>query len=320
MATENAKAIEAIVMVAEQPVAPELLAQLLEINLDEVEAIVNELMASYEVEDRGFILTRVAGGFRFQSHPDQAPYVERFVLEGQTARLSAAALETLAIVAYKQPLSRAQVAAIRGVNVDGVIRTLEQRGYIAEVGRDPGPGNPILFGTTDVFLDKLGINSLDDLPPIASFVPGPDVVEQLEHGLRAEIDVEVQAELAGEEGGADEGDATSGDTPGETPNETPNETPGGAAPAFGHVPVRAPRAHEEPPHDGPPLGLEDLLPEDAPLDEPGLAAEDQHPEDEPVDEHPDAVAVEDAHPEDAPLGAAGDAAAGGDRGEPAPDA
>lgn len=207
MATENAKAIEAILMVAEQPVAPELLAQLLEIGLDEVEAITNELMASYEVEDRGFILTRVAGGFRYQSHPDQAAYVERFVLEGQTARLSAAALETLAIVAYKQPLSRGQVAAIRGVNVDGVIRTLEQRGYIAEVGRDPGPGSPTLFGTTDVFLEKLGINSLADLPPLASFVPGPDIVEQLEHGLRAEIELDLA--VPGDEsppGEADEGD------------------------------------------------------------------------------------------------------------------
>ncbi len=199
MSTENAKAIEAILMVAEQPVAPELLAQLLEIGLDEVAGILAELMASYEVEDRGFILTRIAGGYRYQSHPDQAAYVERFVLEGQTARLSAAALETLAIIAYKQPLSRGQVAAIRGVNVDGVIRTLEQRGYIGEVGRDVGPGNPILFGTTDVFLEKLGINALDDLPPIASFVPGPDVVEQLEQGLRAEIDLDVQRSIEAEE-------------------------------------------------------------------------------------------------------------------------
>ena len=105
-----------------------------------VEELCAELAAAYEAEDRGFVLVRVAGGYRFQSHPDLAPYVERFVLEGQSARLSAAALETLAIVAYKQPVSRAQVAAIRGVNVDGVMRTLQQRGYIDEVGRDPGPG------------------------------------------------------------------------------------------------------------------------------------------------------------------------------------
>jgi segregation and condensation protein B len=190
MSTENAKAMEAILMVAEQPVAPGLLAQLLELEVGEVEATLDELMASYEVEDRGFILTKVAGGYRYQSHPDLAPYVERFVLEGQTARLSAAALETLAIVAYKQPLSRAQVSAIRGVNVDGVIRTLEQRGYIAEVGHDPGPGTPSLFATTDLFLEKLGLNSVEDLPPLASFVPSADIVEQLEQGLRAEVEVD----------------------------------------------------------------------------------------------------------------------------------
>jgi len=196
MATDTARAIEAILMVADAPVPPELFAQLLELHLEQVIAVLDELMASYEVEDRGFILTKIAGGYRYQSHPDQAAYVERFVLEGQSARLSAAALETLAIIAYKQPISRAQVAQVRGVNVDGVVKTLEQRGYIAEIGRDPGPGNPSLFGTTDVFLEKLGLASLADLPPIAGFVPGPDVVEQLEHGLRAEIDAETAAYVA----------------------------------------------------------------------------------------------------------------------------
>jgi segregation and condensation protein B len=196
MATETARAIEAILMVADQPVPPQLLAQLLELQLDQITGVLDELMASYEVEDRGFILTKIAGGYRFQSHPDLAPYVERFVLEGQTARLSAAALETLAIIAYKQPISRAQVAQVRGVNVDGVVKTLEQRGYITEIGRDPGPGNPSLFGTTDAFLEKLGLASLADLPPIAGFVPGPDVVEQLEQGLRAEIDAETAAYVA----------------------------------------------------------------------------------------------------------------------------
>lgn len=228
MATENARAIEAILMVADQPVPPQLLAQLLELKLDEVKGLLDELMASYEVEDRGFILTEVAGGYRFQSHPDLAPYVERFVLEGQTARLSAAALETLAIIAYKQPISRAQVAQVRGVNVDGVVKTLEQRGYIAEVGRDPGPGNPSLFGTTDAFLEKLGLASLADLPPIAGFVPGPDVVEQLEQGLRAEIDADTAAyvadlaeradEAAAEEAGGDPGDLGD-DATGGTPSE-----------------------------------------------------------------------------------------------------
>jgi segregation and condensation protein B len=100
--------------------------------------------------------------------------------------MSGAALETLAIVAYKQPISRAQVASIRGVDPDGVLRTLQARGYVTEVGRDHGPGQAILFGTTHAFLDKLGLDSLEDLPPIAEFVPGADVVEALEHGLRVD--------------------------------------------------------------------------------------------------------------------------------------
>jgi len=128
----------------------------------------------------------VAGGYRYQTHPDLSPYVERFLLDGQRARMSPAALETLAIVAYKQPISRAQVAAIRGVDPDGVLRTLQARGYITEVGRDHGPGQAILFGTTATFLEKLGLDSLDDLPAIAEFVPGADVVEALEQGLRVE--------------------------------------------------------------------------------------------------------------------------------------
>lgn len=204
MAQERA-AIEAILMVAEEPVPAQLLAQLLEISQEEVEARCAALAEAYEAEGRGFQLARVAGGYRFQSHPDQAPYVERFVLEGQSARLSAAALETLAIVAYKQPISRAQIAAIRGVNVDGVVRTLQQRGYIDEVGRDPGPGQAVLYGTTPKFLEKLGLDSLDDLPPLAQFVPGAEVVEQLEAGLRPEGGGDPRAEAGTE--GADAGRA-----------------------------------------------------------------------------------------------------------------
>jgi segregation and condensation protein B len=184
VASEEQRAIEAVLMVAEDPVEPGLLAQLLEVSVDRVESMCTELASSYEAEDRGFVLVRVAGGYRFQSHADLAPYVERFVIEGQSARMSAAALETLAIVAYKQPVSRGQIAAIRGVNVDGVMRTLQTRGYIEEVARDPGPGQAVLYGTTRMFLEKLGLDTLDDLPPLGDFVPGPDVVEALEQGLR----------------------------------------------------------------------------------------------------------------------------------------
>lgn len=183
---EAARAVEAVLMVATDPVEPTLLAQLLEMPRTDVEALCDDLAASYE--GRGFVLVRVAGGYRFQSHPEMAQYVERFVVDGQAARLSAAALETLAIVAYKQPISRAQVAAIRGVNVDGVMRTLAQRCLVAEVGRDPGPGNAALFGTTDLFLERLGLDDIAELPPLGQFVPEADVVEALEQGLRLDDD------------------------------------------------------------------------------------------------------------------------------------
>ena len=171
-------------MVADEPVEVALLAQLLEMSPARIEEICDQLTAAYDAEDRGFVLVRVAGGYRYQSHPDLAPYVERFVLEGQSARLSAAALETLAIVAYKQPVSRGQISSIRGVEVDSVLRTLQNRGYIEEVGRDPGPGQAVLYGTTRQFLERLGVDSLGDLPPLGDFVPGADVVEALEHSLR----------------------------------------------------------------------------------------------------------------------------------------
>ena len=179
---EARRAIEAIVLVGEQPVDTRLLAQLLELRPAIVEELCRELAAEYEAEGRGFQLARVAGGWRFQTHPDQAPYVERFVLEGQTAKLSAAALETLAIVAYKQPISRAQVGAIRGVSVDGVMRTLQQRGYIAEVGRDPGPARPSCSAPRRPSWRSWAWTRIDDLPALGDFVPGADVVEQLERG------------------------------------------------------------------------------------------------------------------------------------------
>jgi segregation and condensation protein B len=181
--TEYARALEAILMVASEPVPPHLLAQVLEISPSRVEEVCARLAEAYEADQRGFVLARVAGGYRFQSHPDLAAYVERFVVEGEPTRLSPAALETLAIVAYRQPVSRAQVAAIRGVNVDGVMRTLSQRGYVEEVGRDPGPGQAVLYGTTQLFLEKLGLDSVADLPALADFVPPPEVAEALERNL-----------------------------------------------------------------------------------------------------------------------------------------
>ncbi|MFV0308457.1 MAG: SMC-Scp complex subunit ScpB [Desertimonas sp.] len=185
---EYKRAIEAVVLVAHDPVPPELLAQLLERPVGDIEGWCEELAASYAEMGHGFELVRVAGGYRYQTHGDLTAYVERFLLHDQRARLSSAALETLAIVAYKQPISRAQIASIRGVDPDGVLRTLQGRGYIDAVGRDDGPGQAVLFGTTTTFLERLGLDSVDDLPPIADFIPGAEVVEALEQGLRPSSD------------------------------------------------------------------------------------------------------------------------------------
>ncbi|MGD0439159.1 MAG: SMC-Scp complex subunit ScpB [Acidimicrobiales bacterium] len=179
-------AIEAVLTVATEPVPPGLLAELLEIPVERVEQLCRELAAGYEADGRGFVLARVAGGYRFQSSEAYAAYVERFVLDGGPQKLSPAALETLAVVAYKQPISRSQVSAIRGVNVESVMRMLVARGYVQPVGRDDGPGQAILFGTTPMFLERLGLDSIDDLPPLVAFVPPASTVEMLENVLRSE--------------------------------------------------------------------------------------------------------------------------------------
>ena len=216
-------------MVAQEPVDPHLLAQLLEIAPARVDELCDELKAEYEEQDRGFVLVKVAGGYRFQSHGDLAAYVERFALEGQSARLSSAALETLAIVAYKQPLSRAQIAAIRGVNVDGVMRTLQQRGYVEEIGRDSGPGQAALFGTSREFLERMGLDRIEDLPAIAELFPSAEIMEALELTLRAAAPEAQDAPATLPLDGA-EGAEAGGET---TPEPTSEPTPGtvAAAPA-----------------------------------------------------------------------------------------
>ena len=191
------RAIESIVLVAHEPVPTDLLAQLLEQPTVLVEQWCDELAAAYAEREHGFELVRIAGGYRYQTAADMTPYVERFLLHDQRSRLSGAALETLAIVAYKQPISRGQIASIRGVDPDGVIRTLQARGYIDEVGRDDGPGQAILFGTTATFLEKLGLATLDDLPAIAEFIPSAEVVEALETGLRVTPVIEVSTNDGG---------------------------------------------------------------------------------------------------------------------------
>jgi segregation and condensation protein B len=174
------------------------MAQLLELSVETIDDLCAQLAAEYEAQGRGFQLARVAGGYRFQTHPDAYAYVEKFVLDGQTARLSGPALETLAIIAYKQPVSRAQLSAIRGVNVDATLKTLVARGYVDEIGHDPTPGNPSMFATSRLFLERLGLNSLSDLPALADFVPEASIVESLERGLLLPS-IEVVADAAAED-------------------------------------------------------------------------------------------------------------------------
>lgn len=208
---EAVRAIEAIILVGQEPVPTELLAQLVELPATTVDAVCRNLADTYEAAGHGFALAKVAGGWRFQTHQDMAPYVERFILDGQKTRLSGAALETLAIIAYKQPISRLQIASIRGVDPDAVMRTLHGRGYIAPLGRDDGPGQAVLWGTTDLFLEKLGIASLDSLPPIASFVPDASLVEALEKTLRIDATVDDRHDDAGSDGSV----VDAGESPGE---------------------------------------------------------------------------------------------------------
>ncbi|MCP3423859.1 SMC-Scp complex subunit ScpB [Nocardioides pinisoli] len=169
-------ALEAILMVSDEPLATVRLASVVGHPVEEVEAALEALAAEYTEQGRGFDLRSVAGGWRFYSRPEMAGVVESFVLEGQQARLTQAALETLSVVAYKQPVSRARVSAIRGVNVDGVMRTLLTRGLVEEAGQDEQSGAN-LYRTTSYFLERIGITSLDELPELAPYLPDMDDLE-----------------------------------------------------------------------------------------------------------------------------------------------
>ncbi len=174
-------ALEAILLVVDEPVSELTLAQVLEQPAERVGPMLDEIAASYTAAGHGFELRRAAGGWRLYTRPEYATYVERFVLDGQSVRLTQAALETLAVVAYKQPVTRSRISAIRGVNCDGVIRTLVSRGLVEECGTETDSG-AYLYRTTTMFLEKLGLNSLSDLPPLAPFLP--DDVEELADATR----------------------------------------------------------------------------------------------------------------------------------------
>lgn len=178
--------IEAMLFVAEDPIPATEIAEVLEQPQTVIIEELNAYAADLETAGRGLVLREIGSGWRLFTHPDARPYLERFAATDRVTRLSKAALETLAVVAYKQPVSRGQVSEVRGVDSDRALRTLERRGLIAEVGVAPGPGQAALFATTELFLEKLGVKGLDELPPLADHVPPADVVEALERPFRPE--------------------------------------------------------------------------------------------------------------------------------------
>ena len=205
------KALEAILLVADEPVPAVTLAQVLEVATEEIVATLRALRAEYVDAGRGFVLREVAGGWRLYTDPGAAEYVERFVLAGRSGRLSQAALETLAIVAYKQPVTRATISSIRGVEADGAVRSLVARGLVHEVGRDPAPGQPLLYATTPAFLEQLGLDGLDQLPPLPQVRPGtplpPEPAPGRYKAARRELDALDQAAPGGPDRAPDDGSA-----------------------------------------------------------------------------------------------------------------
>ncbi len=183
---EIRSALEAILFVAETPITARELAEVVEAPLAEVESTLEDIERELSDRQGGFVLRPVGGGWRMYTAPEMLPYVERFAASERATRLSNAALETLAVVAYKQPVSRGQIAEVRGVDSERALHTLERRGLVREIGTAPGPGQALLYGTTELFLEKLGVNSPQDLPPLADHVPPAEIVETLERPFRPE--------------------------------------------------------------------------------------------------------------------------------------
>lgn len=183
---DTVAAVEAVLFVAESPVPATELSQVLEIPPRQVSEALTALGERLANSGSGLVLREAGGGWRLYTRPDLRPYLERFAASPTSTRLSRAALETLAVIAYRQPVSRGQIGEIRGVDSEGAIRTLERRGLIDVVGTAPGSGQAFLYGTTDLFLEKMGMTGLSDLPPLADHVPPADVVEALERPFRPE--------------------------------------------------------------------------------------------------------------------------------------
>lgn len=178
--------IEAILIAASSPVSIENIVAICEVTDEQASAAIDELSQEYIDAARGFRIGVTSSGFRLITSPDCYETVARYITEPLNAKLSPSAMETLAVIAYKQPVSRGQISSIRGVNVDSVIKTLESRGYIQEIGRDSGPGQAILYGTSPEFLERLGITSVQDLPSLGDFVPDAQIMEQFEKSLLGE--------------------------------------------------------------------------------------------------------------------------------------
>lgn len=176
-------AAEALLFVSDEPVSSAKLAAILEISPVEMDEVLTELAAEYADENRGMQLREVAGGWRFYSHPAYHDLIERYVISWDTRRLSQAGLEVLAIIAYHQPVTRAGINAIRGVNSEGVVSSLVEKGLVREMGRDDAPGNAILYGTTRSFLERFGLKSVKDLPPLEDFAPDEESREYIRERL-----------------------------------------------------------------------------------------------------------------------------------------
>jgi segregation and condensation protein B len=177
-------ALEAVLFVTEHPVPVGELAEVLELSKKRVEELLAELDEGLAEREAGLVLKSVAGGWRLYSHPDAYPYLERFSSSATARKISSAAMETLAVIAYRQPVSRGQVSEIRGVDSDSAVRTLERLGLVEEKERLSVAGNPAVYRTTELFLEKLGLNGLDELPPLADHVPPAQIVDTLEESLR----------------------------------------------------------------------------------------------------------------------------------------
>lgn len=183
---EPRAALEAILFVTDAPVPTGELAEVLELGTDEVEELVAELGDELDRRGSGLCVRQVAGGWRLYSRAEAYPFLERFSVSATAKRVSPAALEVLAVIAYRQPISRSQIAEIRGVDSDTAVRSLERMGLVEEAGRLPTPGNPAVYRTTGLFLEKLGIDHLGELPPLAEHVPPAEVVEALEDTFRTD--------------------------------------------------------------------------------------------------------------------------------------